>query len=405
MALIRAMLDEQKMNTPSSPRRPSPHRLIFQPGQEPTRDVLVTIFLRGGIDGLTALPPLGDKILAKARGVLAVTDPGRGSETVELDQGFGLHAQLRPFEDLYRAGKLAIVPAAGIAFDTMSHFDAMKTLERGGSEPTSFASGWLGRYLTSEPRGQTSPLRAVAIDRLVPDVLNGTPALALPSLEEYRLDVPAAWSPRYLSLLERAYRGSNSPISRASRDIFRLLAQLKELKKNAPQQSAFPADTLGQNLQQVAQLIKANLGLEVATIDMQGWDTHENQGPAILGLMHSLAAGVRAFHDDLGEHWQRVTLLIYSEFGRRVQVNVTRGTDHGRATTLWVLGGGIRGGIYGEWPGTRPDQLSTHGSLRVTTDVRHVLAELLARRLASKQLAQVFSGFEPQFLGLAKTDA
>jgi uncharacterized protein (DUF1501 family) len=114
---------------------------------------------------------------------------------------------------------------------------------------------------------------------------------------------------------------------------------------------------------------------------------------------------VRAFYDDLGDHWKRVTLLIYSEFGRRIQVNINHGTDHGRATTLWAIGGGIRGGIYGEWPGTLPDQLSTHGSLRVTTDVRHILAELLQRRMGSNHLDQVFPGFAPKFLGLANSDS
>lgn len=385
-------------------RRPSPQRLIFQPGGEPARDVLVTIFLRGGIDGLTALPVLGDKHLATARGALAVPDPGPGSQTIDLDGTFGLHPMLRPFEDIYRDGKLAIVPAAGIAFDTMSHFDAMKTLERGGAEPGALTSGWLGRYLTTEPRAEPSPLRVVAIDRILPEVLSGTQALALPSIGEYRLDVPAEWSPKFLPLLERAYRNSDPHVARSSREIFRLLAQLKTLGIEPGQGSSeFPSDTLGQNLQQVSQLIKANLGLEVATIDMQGWDTHINQEPTILQLMKSLAAGVRAFHDSLGDQSKRVTLLIYSEFGRRLQVNINRGTDHGRATTLWVIGGGIRGGkIYGEWPGTRPDQLSTHGSLRVTTDVRHILAELLERRLGSKHLAQVFPGFKPEFLNFAR---
>ncbi len=392
------------MNSLPQHRRTSPQRLIFQPGGKPTRDVLVTIFLRGGIDGLTALPVLGDKHLATARGALAVPDPGRGSETIDLDGTFGLHPALRPFEEIYRDGKLAIVPAAGIAFDTMSHFDAMKTLERGGADPAALTSGWLGRYLTTEPLAEPSPLRVVAIDRLLPEALSGTQALALPSISEYRLDVPAEWSPKFLPLLERAYRNSEPHVARASREIFRLLAQLKNLGGTATSDTtAFPADTLGQNLQQVSQLIKANLGLEVATIDMQGWDTHINQEPQILQLMKSLAAGVRAFHDSLGDHWKRVTLLIYSEFGRRIQVNINQGTDHGRATTLWVIGGGIRGGkIYGTWPGLQPDQLSTQGSLRVTTDVRHILAELLERRMGSKHLGQVFPGFEPKFLDLAR---
>jgi uncharacterized protein (DUF1501 family) len=392
------------MNTRPQQRRTSPQRLIFQPANEPVRDVLVTIFLRGGIDGLTALPVLGDKHLATARGALAIPDPGSGSETIDLDGAFGLHSALRPFEDIYRDGKLAIVPAAGILFDTMSHFDAMKTLERGGADPTALASGWLGRYLTTEPQAEPSPLRVVAIDRMLPEALNGTQALALPSLGAYRIDVPADWSPRFLPLLERAYRNSEPHVARASREIFRLLAQLKTLNSAASEgTSSFPADALGQNLQQVSQLIKANLGLEVATIDMHGWDTHSNQEPTILPLMKSLAEGVRAFYDSLGDHWKRVTLLIYSEFGRRLQVNINKGTDHGRATTLWVIGGGIKGGkIYGEWPGTRPDQLSTHGSLRVTTDVRHILAELLERRLGSKHLPQVFPGFEPKFLDLAR---
>jgi uncharacterized protein (DUF1501 family) len=392
------------MNTHPQQRRTSPQRLIFQPGGEPARDVLVTIFLRGGIDGLTALPVLGDKHLATARGELAVPDPGSGSETIDLDGTFGLHSALRPLEEIYREGRLAIVSAAGIAFDTMSHFDAMKTLERGGADPTALTSGWLGRYLASEPLADASPLRVVAIDRLLPEALSGTQALALPSIGEYRLDVPAEWSPKFLPLLERAYRNSEPHVARASREIFRLLAQLKTLyggESNA--QAVFPKDTLGQNLQQVSQLIKANLGLEVATIDMQGWDTHINQEPQILALMKSLASGVRAFHDSLGDHWKRVTLLIYSEFGRRLQVNINKGTDHGRATTLWVMGGGIRGGkTYGEWPGTQPGELSTHGSLRVTTDVRHILAELLERRLASRNVSKVFPGFEPKFLDLAR---
>lgn len=382
-------------------------RLVFRPEAEPVGDVLVVVFLRGGMDGLHTVPPHGDGQLSALRPTLSQegTSPGRAGGTIDLDGFYGLHPALAPLERLYRDGTLAIVHACGSPDRSMSHFEAAKTIERGVNDGNSVGNGWLSRHLISHRTGSTSPLRGVSLTQVLPYALAGAPnAMALPSASHFRFEPPPNWGPAFTQSLQALYAVHDDDASRAGRASFRLLRDLQKVSLNgsaANTKAEYPENSLGRNLRELAQLIRADVGLEVAVVESGGWDTHLAQAPALSVLMTALGQSLPAFVADLGERMQRVTVVVMSEFGRRAHENSALGTDHGWATALFLLGGSIRGGrVYGRWPGLGREQLDANGNLPVTTDYRHVLAEIVERRLKNRRLDQVFPGFTPQFLGV-----
>jgi uncharacterized protein (DUF1501 family) len=381
-------------------------RLVFRPGFGPPGDVLVTIFLRGGMDGIYAVPPHGDPAYRKQRPKLAPADPGRNGGLVDLDGYFGLHPDLAPLAEPFRERHLAVVQACGTPDRTLSHFEAMQTMERGVSEGHSVATGWVARHLGSTEGDHAPPLRAVAIGEVLPKSLQGyDKAVALRSVEDVRLERPAAWSNGFDTMLKNFYAEVDDLVGVAGRSTLGLLAQLKKLVASGyrPQGGvAYPDSNLGRALRQVAQLIKADIGLEVAALDHGDWDSHVGQVAHLARPMKQLGEALRAFHADLSDRMGRLTLIVMSEFGRRVRENSGLGTDHGRATAMFVLGGGILGGkVHGEWPGLGPNQLDRDGNLRVTTDYRDVLADLVKRRLRNPNLQQVFPDYSPRPCSIA----
>lgn len=380
-------------------------RMLFRPETERRGDVLITIFLRGGMDGLHTVPPHADPAYHRHRATLAVSDPGTSGGCLDLNGYFGLHPTLAPLHDLYRAGRLAVVHASGSPDQTLSHFEAMQTMERGVSDGSDTASGWISRHLASLDTGNTSPMRAVAFGDVLPKSLQGIlTATAIRSLLEVRLAVPEGWSGEFRQILAGMYAPGDDPVRAGGRGTLGLLRSLEKLDPATyrPDGGAtYPEGELGQGLRQTAQLIKADVGLEVAALDLGGWDSHVAQGALLEGLMKQLGQGLHALNSDLGDRMRRVTVIAMSEFGRRVHENSGLGTDHGRATAMFLLGGGIRGGkVYGEWPGLAADRLDRDGNLRVTTDYRDILGEVVSRRLGNTSLNQVFPKYEPRFLGL-----
>lgn len=379
------------------------HRLAFRPEVGPRGDVLVTIFLRGGMDGVHAVPPHGDPQFRAQRPTLAPPDPGKPGGIVDLNGQFGLHAELAPLSELYRARRLAVVHACGSPDRTLSHFEAMQTMERGVDDGNSVASGWISRHLASTDGHSSSPLRALAFGDVLPKSLQGsTSAMAVRSLSEFRLPVPDGWS-GFRSTLSALYGGEDAA-NTAGRETLRLLGSLEKLDPNQykPEAGAvYPKTDLGRRMSQVAQLIKAEVGLEIAALDLGGWDAHVAQETLMVPLMRELAGAMHAFHSDLGERMRRVTVVAMTEFGRRVHENSGLGTDHGRASAMFLLGGSVRGGqVYGTWPGLADGQLDHDGDLRVTTDYRQILGEIVERRLGNQNLAQVFPGFTPSYLNV-----
>ncbi len=380
------------------------NRLMFKPEQGPNGDVLVTIFLRGAMDGVHTVAPYADPAYRKQRPTLALAEPGKAGGVVDLDGFFGLHPDLAPLSQLFQDKRLAIVHASGSPDQTLSHFEAMQSMERGVDDGNSTASGWITRHLTANPSNQ-SPVRAVAIGDVLPKSLQGSlSATAVRSLSEFRLQVPKEWPSEFRTALGALYAPEADAAQRSGTVILDLLTRLEKLDPatyKAEHAADYPDTGLGQGLKQVAQLIKADVGLEVAALDLGGWDAHVAQVQLMTGLMKELGQSMHAFHADLGDRMSRVTLVAMTEFGRRVHENSGLGTDHGRASAMFLAGGGIKGGkVYGQWPGLATEQLDRDGNLRVTTDFRDILGEVVQRRMRNPRLDQVFPNHTPRFLGL-----
>lgn len=370
-------------------------------------DVLVVVFLRGGADGLSIVAPLGDSFYRKHRPELALRESGPNA-ALPLDTFYGLNPRLAPLGGLYEQGSLAIVHAVGQMVYSGSHFDAMDWLERGTPGSRTHPSGWLGRHLATLANGNTSIFRAVGFGGSVPISLSGeVPATALDGLE-LGFHGDGRDDGRFQSAVEAIYGGTTF-LDAQAKVTFQAIADLLAANPNdIPVQhgAKYPETYFAEGMSQIAKMIKADLGMEVACIDLGGWDTHDAQGPVdgYMGdLLNELARSLNAFATDLGSTMNRVTVVTMSEFGRRVEENASLGTDHGYASCLFVMGGGVEGGrVYGSWPGLSPGQWAD-GDLAVTTDVRSVLGEVLEKRLGNANVGAVFPGFTAgSYLGIAK---
>lgn len=386
-------------------------RLAFAASPEvaPPGDVLVCVFLRGGADSLNVVVPVGDADYYRSRPTLAIPEPGGAAgAALDLDGFYAFHPALAPLKELYDDGVLAAVHAVGSPDDTRSHFDAMDFMERGTPGDKTIASGWIGRHLATLATGNESPFRAVGMGQIVQASLRGpVPAVALQSIADFHLAGRPEGIESFQQGLAALYDGGEL-LAIEGQKTLAAIASLAAADPGhyAPQNGAtYPASPLGMSLQQVAQMVRADLGLEVACVDAGGWDTHQGQGGAagpMAGLLADLGAALAAFHADLGERMDGVTVVTMSEFGRRLPENASAGTDHGHGGAMLVLGGNVRGGrVYGAWPGLAPEQLAGPGDLAITTDFRTVLAELVERRLGNPAVGEVFPGFvSTGYLGL-----
>lgn len=364
---------------------------------------LVVVFQRGGIDGLNVVIPFKDQAYYVLRPTIAVKEPASGDERgIDLDGYFALHPALAPLKTIYDKGQLAIVHAAGSPDNSRSHFDSQDYMELGTPGIKSTPEGWLNRYL-SEKRAAGSPFRGVAVRPQMPRTLAGrAPALSMSSIEEFRL--------RNLAMagaLEKLYSNSADPLFRqGGKSLFEAMARLRAIESRIPPSTAtYSAGRFGNGLKQIARLIKADLGLEVAFTEIEGWDTHVAEGGAsgqLANRLKELGEGLAAFYQDLGDRMEDVVLVTMSEFGRTARENGNRGTDHGHANVMFVLGGGVRGGkVYGRWPGLAPEVLYEGRDLDLTTDYRAVCGEVLTRHLAQRDLIKIFPGFRaPGSLGI-----
>lgn len=375
-------------------------------------DTLICIFLRGGADGANVVVPFGDRGYYHLRPTLAIREPGNAADrAIDLDGFFGLHPALAPLQELYADRAFAAVHAVGLPVNNHSHFDAMDWMERGTPGERRLLSGWIGRHLALADPNNTSPFRAIGWGDIVQSSLRGpVPATALASIADFHLQGFEEQAAQFQGALASMYSGSGY-LDVQARQTFDAVTRLAAA---APEQyepahgARYPDSDFGNSLRQVAQIVKADLGLEVACVDLGGWDTHEGQGGAdgpMAEILSDLGSGLRAFYQDLQDRMGRITVLTMTEFGRRIEENASEGTDHGNASFMFLMGGGINGGkVHGTWPGLAEGQLVDPGDLAVTTDFRTVLAEVLARRLGSTQLGEVFPGFTPPtFLNVCKT--
>ena len=367
------------------------------PGER--KKILIAIFQRGAVDGLNVVIPHGEPAYYALRPSIAVGRPdGTDRSAIDLNGHFGLHPALRSLKSLWDRKQLAIVEAVGSPDPTRSHFDAQDYMESGTPGLKATSDGWLNRALLGEPR--PSPLRAVSLSPDLPRALRGrNGALAVNNIGDFQVKdvrVAATFENMYGTSVDQILHGTG----RETFDAIKIMQSIQKTPYTPANNAQYPNGRLGQSLQQIARLIKANVGLEVAFTDVGGWDTHVNEtGPQphtgqLANLLRDFGDALAAFSQDMGDRMADITLVTMSEFGRTVKENGNRGTDHGHANVMFVLGGPVRGGrIYGDWPGLAQEQLYEGRDLNVTTDFRTVLSELVSKQMGNRQIASVFPGF------------
>ncbi len=366
--------------------------------------VLICLFQRGAADALNVVVPFGEPSYYRLRPSIAIPAPSRGARSaIDLDGFFGLHPSLAPLKPLWDAGLLAPIHAVGSPSSTRSHFDAQDYLESGTPDVKGTRDGWLNRYLAASgtcEQCEASPFRAVAMAPQTPRVLQGSaPTVAMDSLDQFavRSGGDAA------AQLEALYRtGSSEIVHGAGREMFDAVKMLKSAdpQRHQPEHGAdYPRSQFGQRLRQISQLIKSDVGLEIAFADIGGWDTHVNQGGVngqLANRLSDFALSIAALTTDLGDRMEQVVVLTMSEFGRMARQNGNGGTDHGHAGAMFAIGGSVKGRkVYGRWPGLAQDQLYEGRDLALTTDFRTVFGEVASTHLGTKQLDLLFPGFTP----------
>ena len=375
-----------------------------------SRKILVCIFQRGAVDGLNVIVPFAEPNYYRMRPRIAVPQPGAGDgAALDVDGRFAFHPVLAPFKELYDRGMLAAVQAVGSPSATRSHFDAQFFMETAVPDYKSVRDGWLNRALAashlSDPEGHRY-LRAVAMTESMPVALKGTEsALAVSDLESFLSGPPVG-----LGAFEALY-GEDSGDAILGGPGREATEAIKVLRENDPRRYKpvvdYPGSTFGRSMMEIAQLIKADVGLEIAFADVGGWDTHVNQGASQGQLalrLRDFGDSIAAFCADLADRMEDVVVLTMSEFGRTARENGNAGTDHGHANCLFVIGGGVRGGtIHGEWPGLEPEQLYEGRDLALTTDFRNIFAEVLSGHLGIESFDLVFPHYQvnrAKFFGL-----
>jgi len=371
-------------------------------------EILVVVFLRGGWDALNVVPPISGAdrgYYEAARTALKLPI----AQALPLNGQFGLHPSLAPLIPLYQAGHFAVVHAVGLNYNTRSHFDAMQFLELGTPGEKTTPTGWITRHLESAlnlPPALLLPALSAGSGQ-ANSLLGSTEAAAMSSPSGFNLGGHWHWGDSQRAALRDLYSGSNWLYEAANRTLDTIdVVETAGSSTYVPANGAvYPNGSFGDNLKAVAQMIKADLGLRVATVDLGGWDTHENQGDGSSGYLASnqlapMGQALAAFYNDLSnvacgqDYTRKLTLVVMSEFGRRLKENANHGTDHGHGNAMFVMGGHVNGGqVYGAWPGLANNQLYDGADLAVTTDYRRVLSEIVTKRLGNPNLASVFPSY------------
>jgi len=359
---------------------------------------LVVLFQRGAADGLNIVVPYREKNYYSMRPSIAIQE----NEVLDLDGFFGLHPAMTAFKPLYDQGHLAIIHATGSPDMTRSHFDAQDYMESGTPGVKTTQDGWLNRALQAETAvGKQSAFRAVALGTEVPRTLQGKlPAIAVNNLADFSVAGRGPQTSSISNAFQAMYdESSDAVLHGTGQETFEAVKMLKAADPSKYQPAAgveYPKTQFGNSLKQVAQLLKANLGVEAAFSDIGGWDTHQNQGNSngqLANRLKEFSETISAFWRDMGQDAENITVVTMSEFGRTARQNGTGGTDHGHANVMFVLGGQIKGGkVYGRWPGLSNEQLNEGRDLAVTTDFRNVLGEAASKVLGARNLDIVFPG-------------
>jgi len=363
---------------------------------------LVVIFQRGAAAGLNIVVPHGEAPYYAMRPSINIPR----KSVIDLDGFFGLHPALSPFLPLWQQRHLGIVHAAGSPDATRSHFDAQDFMETGTPGVKVTEDGWLNRSVHNLPRGTAvSPFRAIALGPSLPRILSGSePAVAMNNIRDFAVGGRSPKSSPAATTFEAMYdHSSDSVLHGTGEETFDAVKMLKSAdpgKYRSAPGANYPGGRFGESLRQLAQMIKANLGVQVAFADIGGWDHHVNEGASegqLANVLKDFSQALAAFWIDLGDLGEDTVVVTMSEFGRTARENGNRGTDHGHANVMFVLGGPVKGGkVYGRWPGLDQSQLYEGRDLALTTDFRQVIGEAVARHMGNQNLTAVFPGFENQ---------
>ncbi len=371
---------------------------------------LIVLFQRGAVDGLNLLVPHADPGYYAARSSIAVARPGQAGGALDLDGRFGLHPALAPLLPFWQAQRMTAVHAAGSPDNTRSHFDAQDYMESGTPGVKSTPDGWLNRVLQARTGAKVSPFAGVAMTAQAPRMLSGhAPIVAMTSLERFAVQAGAYTAP-VAGGFEQLWQGADAgALGEAGQETFEAVQFLQRsgAAHRAPDNGAsYPPGEFGNSLRQLAQLIKAGVGLQLGFTESGGWDTHINQGGAdgqLANRLREFGQGIAAFLTDLGPQRDDVLLVTMSEFGRTAHENGSRGTDHGHGNAMLLFGNRVDGGkVHGRWPGLSESQLNEGRDLVITTDFRSVLGEVLQRHLGAGALDSIFPGFHPEPVGVLR---
>jgi uncharacterized protein (DUF1501 family) len=383
-----------------------------------SRDIIVSVFLSGGVDGMSMVAPYGDPAYYTWRPTINIARPdaaGTGPKLTALDNFFGFSPGMAPLYPAFQAGDLLVVHATGSVNSSRSHFDAQRYMEVGKPADPKVVTGWLGRHLaTIPPLKPTTPLRAIGLTTGLPLTLSGAPkTLPIPTPGNFAVPGATGTASARAKFMAANYADAVQPVSANALDTTSTITLLTSININGytPRQGAvYPNSTFGNQLRSAAALIKADVGVEAVHAFNGGWDTHQTQGTAPGGYMHNkmmdLSSSLAAFYADViqGTTANGVTVVIVSEFGRNAKENGNAGTDHGRGNVMYAMGKKIAGGrvLMNGWPGLAQENLEFGQDLRVTLDHRDVLAEIVQNRLLNPNIAAIFPGYTPQFRNVTK---
>jgi uncharacterized protein (DUF1501 family) len=372
------------------------------------RKVFVHLFQRGGCDGLSAVVPHAEKAYYDLRRGTAIAPPGRDNGCLKLTGRFGLHPALAPLHEDWKAGRLGIIHAVGSPDPTRSHFDAQDYMETGTPGRKGTYDGWLNRYLQATAGPRPSTFRAVSLTPTLPRVMKGdAKTLAIANIDQFTVGDRGGAAALGEAFGKMYGARDDDDLHRSGTEAFEAVDRLRRVnpRRFKPENGAqYPRGRLGQSMLSIAQLIKSDIGVEVAFADCGGWDTHLNQGGfqgSLANRLREVGQALHAFARDLGDRMENVVVVTLTEFGRTAKENGTGGTDHGHGSFSFVLGGPVIGGkVHGKWPGLAQSQLYQKRDLAVTTDFRDVLTEVVRSHLGRKDTAALFPGHEAKKVGV-----
>jgi uncharacterized protein (DUF1501 family) len=359
--------------------------------------VLVVLFQRGAADGLNIVVPFNSPLYRKSRPTIALGLPGQDKGILDLDGQFGLHPSLAPLLPLWKSGQFAAVQAVGSPDGTRSHFDAQDNMETGTPGVKTTPDGWLNRSLLAFPKRPKSSLAAMAVTPRLPRILRGDfPVTTFTNMQAYKFFGGMGEETTFDQMYEESVDKLLSGAGKETRDSVDALQKILGTGPQKAEDAGYPKSKESQSFFQLARIIKAKAGLRVGFVDIGGWDDHVQEENRLQKGLEDLGGAIAAFYQDLGDKANDVLLVSMTEFGRTLQENGNRGTDHGHASVMMLFGGGVKGGkVYGSWPGLEQENLFEGRDLQVTTDFRQVLTEALTNHLGISDVSGIFPSFQP----------